>query len=154
MCKKDENQFQCPTNLPRLNVTLPTDQAMRSAWVEKIKGLKLLKAQTQNPYAGITFLTSGRQEGINNIATTALFEDNSPCTDPGDNYCDFLYVDTKQGVFPGVYAYNLVYNYDVDVGPFVYNPEVRAVEEYNKLVCQWQALIPELEKCPTGTHKS
>ena len=158
MCKKDENQFQCPANLPRLDVTLPTDQATRSAWVEKVNGLKFLKAQTQNQnrYAGVIFLTSGRQEGINNIATTTLFDSvyNKPCTDPGNDVCDFLYVDTKQGVFPGVYAYNLVYNYDVDLDPFVYNPEVRAVEEYNKLVCQWQALIPELEKCPTGTHKS
>ena len=155
VCKKDENQFQCPANLPRLDVTLPTDQATRSAWVEKIKGLKFLKVQTQDPHAGIAFLMSERQEGINNIATTTLFDYNSrPCTDPADAVCDFLDVDTKQGVFPGVYAYNLVYNYDVDVGPFVYNPEVRAVEEYNKLVCQWQALIPELEKCPTGTHKS
>ena len=67
VCKKDESQFQCPTNLPRLNVTLPTDHATRSAWVEKVKGLKFLKAQTQDPHAGITFLMSERQEGINNV---------------------------------------------------------------------------------------
>ena len=73
MCKKDENQFQCPTNLPRLNVTLPTDQATRSAWVEKIKGLKLLKAQTQNPDAGIEFLVAGGTSGINEVVTTQWF---------------------------------------------------------------------------------
>ena len=156
MCQKDENQFQCPTNLPRLNVTLPTYKATRSAWVEKIKGLKFIKAQTQDSSAGITFLQSGRQEGINNVATITLFDSVffRPCTDPGNDVCDFLYVDTKQGVFPGVYTYNLVNNYDLDIDTRVYNPEARAVEEYNNLVCQWQALIPELEKCPTGTHKS
>ena len=155
MCKKDESQFQCPTNLPRLNVTLPTDHATRSAWVEKVKGLKFLKAQTQDPHAGITFLMSERQEGINNVATTGLFRDLPGvfCTDP-NNICDVVDVETKQGVFPGVYPYTLLYHYKLDEDWMVYNPEVRAVEEYNKLVCQWQALIPELEKCPTGTHKS
>ena len=98
---------------------------------------------------------SERQEGINNIATTVLFRDLPGvfCTDP-NNFCDVVDVDTKQGVFPGVYPYKLLYNYKLDEDWMVYNPEARAVEEYNKLVCQWQALIPELEKCPTGTHKS
>ena len=75
MCKKDENQFQCPTNLPRLNVTLPTDQATRNAWVEKVKGLKFLKAQTQSHEAGIRFLTAGGKSGINEVATTTLIDD-------------------------------------------------------------------------------
>ena len=72
-CQKDENQFQCPTNLPRLNVTLPTDQATRSAWVEKIKGLKFIKAQTQSDEAGIRFLIAGGTSGINEVATTTWF---------------------------------------------------------------------------------
>ena len=75
MCKKDENQFQCPANLPRLDVTLPTDQATRSAWVEKVKGLKFLKAQTQSHEAGIRFLTAGGKSGINEVATTTLIDD-------------------------------------------------------------------------------
>ena|GEM_PF-1316706 len=147
VCKKEETEFQCPANLPRLDVTLPTDQATRSAWVEKVKGLKFLKAQTQDPHAGIAFLMSERQEGINNIATTVLFRDLPGvfCTDP-NNFCDVVDVDTKQGVFPGVYPYTLLYHYKLDEDWMVYNPEVRAVEEYNKLICQWQALIPELTK--------
>ena len=152
MCKKDENQFQCPTNLPRLNVTLPTDQAMRSAWAEKIKGLKFLQKNDEN---GIEMVAAFSLGAYNAFDDEGCRKEGQGLNVIHDTNCVILDVVTKQGIFPSNYQYDLISHSDINTRS---NEDRYGINEsivkYNHLVCQWQALVPELEKCPTGTHKS
>ncbi|MDO4874416.1 MAG: hypothetical protein Q4A35_04430, partial [Candidatus Gracilibacteria bacterium] len=134
VCKKDENQFQCPTNLPRLNVTLPTDKATRSAWVEKIKGLKFIKMSSElDPVSK----EAGTYETNEHVGYTEIFR--------------------YRRILPGIFPDDSQETFTAEITSGhrrVEQIERETVAWWNNLVCQWQALVPELEKCPTGTHKS
>ena len=105
---------------------MPTDQATRSAWVEKIKGLKFIKMSSElDPVSK----EAGTYETNEHVGYTEIFR--------------------YRRILPGIFPDDSQETFTAEIisgHRRVEQIERETVAWWNNLVCQWQALIPELEK--------